>query len=170
MYLSWKKLLLYAICLSSCQPPFNNSTTPSIPIPSLLNAPLNPKNNAKQDVVRLLGQLEIAGLVAQHNVMGIEELLNPASKSIIVKILSDEEICKSVQQRCHEAELGEAQGANNSKFGDDTVRAKLTRKEGLTAASIIQGYFADINDPFLVSWRHFLHNLAMKHATILLKH
>ena len=79
--------------------------------------------------------------------ISIEELLNPASESIIVESLSDE-ICRSVQQRCHEAELGEAQGADNSEFGDDAVRAKLTRKEVLTAASTIQGYLADINDPF----------------------
>jgi len=73
------------------------TSTPTVPVSSLLNSQLNDTvARAEKEVSSSLDQLEARGVLQQRNRMDLEELLNPASEQELVSKVSEEEIFKSI--------------------------------------------------------------------------
>ena len=127
-------------------------TPPTMPISSLLNTDNinasasqgDPIANAEQHVESALNELESTGALQHANRMGINMLLNPADESKLLDDMSDQEICKAVQDLRKEAETP----IDNRDDDDAPVDACPTRREVLQAVSVINSYVNNLDSPF----------------------
>lgn len=121
------------------------TSTPTIPVFSLLNSePLEGVDCAK-DISDSLNHLEALGVLHKRNRMDLEELLNPVLEQVLVDDISDEEIFRSVVDMREAEQMMEVNGGYDD---EDDVDQKPTRNEALAAAFTLRSYVADINEPY----------------------
>ncbi|KAG6875168.1 hypothetical protein C0993_010513 [Termitomyces sp. T159_Od127] len=113
------------------------STVPLVPVSSLLNH--DPVDlaiaAAEKQVADSLSQLEQLRVFQPTNQMALQELLNPVNKNVmhdnaVMECVEREEVSSDVQDLT------------------DTTKPKPAHHEALKAASTLQAYVADMNEPF----------------------
>ncbi|KAG6900129.1 hypothetical protein C0993_002474 [Termitomyces sp. T159_Od127] len=108
------------------------STVPLVPVSSLLND--NPVDlaiaTAEKQVTDSLSQLEQLRVLQPTNRMALQELLNPVNKNVMHDGGSETEIFQAVMEHVEREE------------------PKPAHREALKAASTLQAYVADMNEPF----------------------
>lgn len=128
-----------------------SSTTPAVPVSSLLNNDHNDNHNdlieaAEKDVSDSLSHLERIGVLQPRNRMDLDELLNPANERNMYDEGTEEEIYRAVLER----RKAEQQREKNAGDGDpdEIAEIKPSRKEALAATSTLSKYVADLDEPF----------------------
>ncbi|KAG6898937.1 hypothetical protein C0993_002543, partial [Termitomyces sp. T159_Od127] len=121
------------------------STVPLVPVLSLLNH--DPVDlaiaTAEKQVTDSLSQLEQLGVLQPTNQMAFQELFNPVNKNVMHDGGSETEIFQAVMECVEREEVsGDVQDLT------DTAKPKPARCEALKAASTLQAYVADMNEPF----------------------
>ncbi|KAK2465497.1 hypothetical protein APHAL10511_002389 [Amanita phalloides] len=128
------------------------TVTPSIPISSLLNSDQadNIAASIEMDISDSLNELETLSVLQSRNRIDLSELLNPMSEQQIVGDVSEEEIYNTVQGTRKAKEMMEINGGDDVVEGDeiDEINKKLTCKDALAAASVLQKYIVDMDKLF----------------------
>ena len=129
----------------------SHTIQPSIPISSLLHDPAtseaDPVAQAEKQVEAALDDLVAMGALQGKNRMDIESLLNPADESQVLTGTSDEDIYQAVIDSIAARENIEINGGDNVNEDDIPIEPRPTRRDILKAASTINRYLDDLNNP-----------------------
>ena len=125
---------------------------PTIPISSLLNVDNSstmedPVVAVERGVQHSLDQLESTGVLQACNRMDIESLLNPVEESRTGDNPTNEEICQAVLDGQKAWEEGLVNDGDDNVDDDASIEAPPTPHKVHLAASVINWYVNNINDP-----------------------
>jgi hypothetical protein len=123
---------------------------PSIPVSSLLHDPTSetdPVAQAEKQVEAALDDLVATGALQGKNRMDIESLLNPADESQVLTGTSDEDIYQAVMDSIAARENIEINGGDDVNEDDIPIEPRPTRRDVLKAASTINKYLDDLDNP-----------------------
>jgi hypothetical protein len=98
---------------------------------------------AEEALVQVLDELQEVGVLQKENLVDIEDLVNMREERMI-EDATDEEIFDAVQKMRSGEQDQEGKGGDD----DDEVEPKPSRKDALQAASTLQRYIADLDEPF----------------------
>ena len=127
-----------------------SSTTPTVPVSSLLNDDLyDPIEVAEKEVSNSLSHLERIGVLQPRNRMDLGELLNLVNEHTMYDEGTEEDIYQAVLERC-KAEQNREKNAGDGvdDDSDKSPEVKPSHREALAAVSTLSKYVADLDEPF----------------------
>ncbi|KAG6871182.1 hypothetical protein C0995_007493 [Termitomyces sp. Mi166 len=129
------------------------STVPSVSVSFLLNN--DPVDTAiaaaEKELANSLSHLEQLGVLQPSNRMALHELLNPVNENGMHDASGSEmEIFQAVMEHVESEQTREMNGSDVEDLNALSTDAKLkpAHHEALKAASTLQAYVADLNEPF----------------------
>ncbi|KAG7442356.1 uncharacterized protein BT62DRAFT_982547 [Guyanagaster necrorhizus] len=129
--------------------PIALTSTLVVPVLSLLNTGDSDTYlaAAEKEVSDLLSHLWRISVLQSQNMMAIDELIDFALEWVLYDDGSDEDIFDAIKE-CRNAEQEKEMNSGDNRGDNDVAYKKPSQKEVLAAASTLQRYVADVDEPF----------------------